>query len=163
MPALNGTRRALADPSFVWTLSDPAPTTQAPTANVLNRLYSVINAGWDQSTAQGRTCVATLQQYQSSLKGLSPGLVPLCLGEGLLAYLASGVGGWDRLLRGEPAAGEGGEETREFAREALAGWRETLALLESDEEGAIRDPYAFDLLLLNLVSHLYRSLQAMRH
>lgn len=152
LPALNGTRRALSDPQFTWTLQDPAPTTSDSSIDLLSRLHSVINADWDINTSDGRTALATIRQYDHSGRGLSPGLVPLCLGESLLGYLASGVGGWDALLHGQPVTGEGTGETKAFVKEAVGGWRGTLDMLERDEEDVKADPYAFDLLLLSLVS-----------
>ncbi len=55
------------------------------------------------------------------------------------------------MLHGQPVTGEGRGETKAFVEDGVSGWRQTLAMLEKDDEDVKTDPYAFDLLLLSLV------------
>ncbi|KAL8284182.1 hypothetical protein RQP46_004931 [Phenoliferia psychrophenolica] len=154
LPVLNGCRRAIRSTPFQWTFSDAPPSKTLLSESGASKVGSAVASEWDAQSEEGRAALATLQLYQSSLKGLSPALVSLSLLELREEYLVSalvpeGKGkGWARLASSDvkPLVGSGAQATSTEAQ-ALAVFGATLQLLgEEEQDTAPADQYVFDLL-----------------
>ncbi|KDE03986.1 hypothetical protein MVLG_05555 [Microbotryum lychnidis-dioicae p1A1 Lamole] len=158
LPALNGARRAVGNSPFPWTVHDELPLTPEPSRDLVESVVAAIAYEWDPSTEGGRVALATLKQYDSSMRGLSPGLIALVQIEFELAYWTSAIvpavksgGGWRALLEGDPASiTAGGQAAYASATRAHGTFENTYTMLERMDGEYPPDPYAFDVLLSSL-------------
>lgn len=168
LPSLNGARRAIKSSPLVYQHTDiPPSATTVPTQPTLDSITSALTFEWDLTTEGGRTSLATLQQYETIEKGLSPGLIILCDLENQTQAWCSALTtttdegtpptlkrGWEALLdRKANELGNGAEEKAKTSLwKALEVWSSTLSTLEKVDVETGADPYSFDILLANLVS-----------
>lgn len=120
-------------------------------------MTAAVSREWDVSSEEGRTSLATLQLYQTSLKGISPGFVPLASLELQELYLAAALvedgdgQGWSRMAANPTRSPlETWAPLQSASMEALEVFSQSIALLGADQEAPM-DPYAFDVLQMSLV------------
>ncbi|KAM0756315.1 hypothetical protein T439DRAFT_296348 [Meredithblackwellia eburnea MCA 4105] len=161
LPVLNGLRRALSTTPFQWKSDDPAPFKCAFDRAGLDKISTAASHEWTVSTEEGRTSLATLQLYSSSLKGLAPGLAVLSSLEAQETYLATiltgsssfNLVGWPRYFDGlRKSTTNAGISRQASSAEGLEIFSQTLSSINlvDSEETVEPDPYAFELLLSSL-------------
>jgi phosphatidylinositol 4-kinase len=159
LPALNGARRAIVDSTFSWNVSDPSPAAATLSTTLVATITEALSQDWDVGTEGGRLAIATLQQYESSSKGLSAGLVVYGALECRQSYWTGALTsrneagpGWRALLSGKALSVHGGEHAQTSMAGAFKTWSQTLLLLQKTDDQVPTDAYSFDILLSSLVS-----------